>query len=202
MNATIKDVLIFAAGALVGSAAAYKITKDIYERRNQEDYEAIKEWYVNRENERIKRAEKLAKELGVPDHKTEIEQKAKDISNTKGYVDYSKISEPVKPEVIKPKDVKDVNEPYVISPDDFGEYMDYEQISLTHYADGILTDDDNNPIEDLEYTVGEDYADHFGEYEDDSVFIRNDDLEIDYEILADQRKYSDVVHYGARRTED
>lgn len=202
MNTTIKDVLIFAVGALAGSAVAYKFTKDVYEKRNQEDYEAMKEWFYNKDAERIKHVEQLSKEIKESAQKTEHQEKSKDIATTAGYVDYSKISEPEKPEVIKPKDVKDVKKPYVIPPDDFGEYMDYEQISLTHYADGILTDDDNNPIEDVEFTVGLDYDKHFGEYEDDSVFIRNDDLKTDYEILADARKYSDVVHYGARRTED
>ena len=66
----------------------------------------------------------------------------------------------------------------------------------------ILTDDDNNPIEDVEGLVGLHYDTHFGEYEDDSVFIRNDELKTDFEILADSRRYSDVIHYGARRTED
>ncbi len=202
MNTTIKDVLIFAVGALVGSAVTYKFTKDIYEQRNQEDYDAMKEWFYNKDAERIKHVEELAKNMKASTEKTEQKEAVKGIAATEGYVDYSKISEPEKPEVLKPKDVKDVNKPYVISPEDFGEFYDYEQISLTHYADGILTDDDNNPIEDIENTVGSSYDIHFGEYEDDSVFIRNDDLKTDYEILADSRKYSDVVHYGARRTED
>lgn len=30
---------------------------------------------------------------------------------------------------------------YVISPEEFGEFDDYEQISLTYYADHILADD-------------------------------------------------------------
>lgn len=46
---------------------------------------------------------------------------------------------------------------------------------------------------DIEDTVGEDFAEHFGEYEDDSVFIRNDRLRCDYEILRDNRSFSDVA---------
>lgn len=40
--------------------------------------------------------------------------------------------------------------------------------------------------------VGLDYYTHFGEYEDDSVYIRNDAMKCDFEILADNRKFSDV----------
>lgn len=86
------------------------------------------------------------------------------------------------------------NEPYVISPDDYGENDNYTQISLVYYAgDGVLADDEDEVVEDIEDTVGEDFAEHFGEYEDDSVFIRNDRLRCDYEILRDNRSFSDVV---------
>ena len=85
-----------------------------------------------------------------------------------------------------------MNKPRVIPPEEFGE-EDYAVISLNYYADGVLADDWDKVIEDVENTVGEDFANHFGEYEDDSVFVRNDELEKDYEILLDMRNYSDVV---------
>lgn len=86
------------------------------------------------------------------------------------------------------------NEPYVISPDDYGENDNYTQISLVYYAgDEVLADDEDEVVEDIENTVGEDFAEHFGEYEDDSVFIRNDRLRCDYEILRDNRSFSDVA---------
>lgn len=89
------------------------------------------------------------------------------------------------------KDISDT--PYVISPDAFGEFDDYVLISLTYYSDGVLTDEDDEPIDDIEGIVGKDYASHFGEYEEDSVFIRNDRMKCDYEILRDLRKYTDVL---------
>ena len=81
--------------------------------------------------------------------------------------------------------------PYVISPKEFDE-EGYETISLTYYADGVLADEQNFPIEDIEDTVGNDALNSFGEYEDDSVFVRDDDKGIDYEILLDNRKYSEL----------
>ena len=70
---------------------------------------------------------------------------------------------------------------------------EYEQISLTYYADGVLADENDEVIEDVEDAVGIDSLNHFGEYEDDSVFVRNDARKCDYEILLDQRTYSEVV---------
>ena len=64
----------------------------------------------------------------------------------------------------------------------------YQSESLTLYACGTLTDDFDNPIEDVPAMVG-DALDHFGEYEDDSVFVRNDQYKCNYEICKDVRTY-------------
>lgn len=108
-----------------------------------------------------------------------------------GYTNYTEHS---KKNTEEKKDDTMPNEPYVISPDNYGENDNYTQISLVYYAgDGVLADDEDEVVEDIEATVGEDFAEHFGEYEDDSVFIRNDRLRCDYEILRDNRSFSDVV---------
>ena len=54
----------------------------------------------------------------------------------------------------------------------------------------------------MENTVGEDFEEHFGDYEEDSVFVRNDELGLDYEILRDMRNFSDVVKNHSHHTED
>ena len=92
--------------------------------------------------------------------------------------------------------------PYIISPEEFDTEDGYDTVSLTYYTDGVLTDDDNNVIEDIENTVGEDFAKHFGEYEDDSVFVRNERLMTDYEILMDYRPFNDVVATGTNPKDD
>ena len=45
--------------------------------------------------------------------------------------------------------------------------------------------------------VGMESLTHFGEYEDDSVFVRNDRLKCDYEILMDERTYSGSYFFFA-----
>lgn len=91
----------------------------------------------------------------------------------------------------EPENVETVEAPYVISPDEFGEYA-YETISLTYYADDVLADENYEIVDDIADVVGNDFASHFGEYEDDSVFVRNDRKRCDYEILRDYRNYSDL----------
>lgn len=92
------------------------------------------------------------------------------------------------------------NRPYVISPDEFGECLEYEQITLTYYADDVLADDRDEIVD--RRVVGLDALSHIGDYEPDAVHIRNDILKTEYEILVDHRKYSDVIQKGPRRMED
>ena len=84
-------------------------------------------------------------------------------------------------------------EPYTISPDDFGEEAGYEVETLTYYADGILADDQDNLIDSVDKMVGLESLDKFGEYEDDVVYVRNEQYKCDYEILLDLRRWEDVV---------
>ena len=118
-----------------------------------------------------------------------------------GYVDYSnKEDEPVKKteKIEEKEEVDNVERPYVIEPRYFDEYDDYNTINLTLYADGVLVDDSSNePVEDVDETVGLDNLDHIGDYEEDAVHIRNDKLRCDYEILCDTKKYSEICPHPA-----
>lgn len=84
-------------------------------------------------------------------------------------------------------------EPYVISPDDFDE-IGYDVVSLTYYSDGVLANTDGDVVDDVDELIGNDSLSHFGEYEEDSVFVRNDLLKTDFEILKDPCSYCEA--YG------
>ena len=83
-------------------------------------------------------------------------------------------------------------EPYVISPD---EYMgsDYTAKTLVYYADRVLASDDDTRIDNPTMVVGRDALTSFGRYDDDSVYVRDDNLKVDYEILRSEKDYADVV---------
>ena len=85
------------------------------------------------------------------------------------------------------------DDPYVISPLKFAEGCDYETISLTYFQNGgILVDELGELVNDIEGTVGLEFHEHFGEYTDDpdTVYVRNDRLEVDYEIQLDIGEYT------------
>ena len=86
------------------------------------------------------------------------------------------------------------SEPYVISPVELGD-CDYDVIDLIYYeGDNTLTDEEDEIINDVGELIGWESLEHFGEYEDDSVCVRNDIRKVDYEVLLDVRKYSEVMY--------
>ena len=197
-------MFIFAAGILTGSLCTWYGTKKYYEKISNDEIESMKEWLARRVEEQDKRAKEQvyepAEKPTSPSAKPNLMEYASMVRGL-GYTDYSRRAEEPEKEAKEVEEVDDMDRPYVIEPEEFGG-CDYEEVSLTHYADGVLTDEQDNPIEDVDGMVGEDYAEHFGEYEDDSVFVRNDRLHTDFEILADERNYSDLDKNKSYPTED
>ena len=91
--------------------------------------------------------------------------------------------------------------PFIIPPTRFGEYDDYQQISLTYWADSVLTDDADMIIHNVEDIVGFESLNHFGDYEDDAVHVRNDRLKCDYEVLKDLRTYTEFLEQNPHKAE-
>jgi hypothetical protein len=56
----------------------------------------------------------------------------------------------------------------------------------------VLVDEVGDVIHDWLDLVSPDYFDHFGDFEDDAVYVRNPKLKCDYEILYDERNYEDI----------
>ena len=181
-------IFSFIVGAAIGSVVTWKIVKTKYENLIQEEIDSVKAAYANKQASDLygDTENRFVEKCDIDLEPDEKELDMKELQSTIRRLNYANCSK--KEEV----DVVDTN-PYVISPEAFGDKDDYETISLTYYSDGVLTDDADNIIEDVNDTVGEESLKSFGEYEDDSVFVRNDRLKCDYEILLDTRKYSDVV---------
>ena len=190
MKDLLTNAFIFAVGAIIGSAVTWKLIKTKYEQIAQEEIDSVKETFSRLHDESTDKEEKAkmvecAKDLISISDKKEKSNMKEYASKIKEY-DYVNYSD-------NEKEVSNVkNHPFVISPEEFGE-MDYSMVSLVYYADGVLANDCDEIIEDVENTVGTDFPSHFGEYEDDSVFVRNDTRKCDYEILRDKRKFSEVA---------
>lgn len=196
MNSTLSKFVTFVIGAAAGSAVTWWFTKKHYERIADQEIEDMREYYGvcygeatkavdNDDDECIVREEDLPREPAAED----IRQLAK-IAQDLGYTDYAKPTATA----VSGAEAKSEPEPgrfEVISPEEYDTMEGFDTEELTYYADGVMMDEDDE-IVDADEIVGMDPAEHFGEYEDDSVHIRDHKLKIDYEILRDPRAYSDV----------
>ena len=178
MNNTLSKVVIFTVGAALGSAVTWKLVKTKYERIAQEEIDSVKEEFSKRNKETV---EEETEEIVVSEEmKKEYVDKIKELG-------YSSDND----------DVEEVNEdmdskPYVISPREFDE-IGYKTVSLGYYEDGVFVTDTGKVIRDVDKLIGDiNPKDHFGYFEDDSVFVRNDKLKTDYEILRHEGRYSEM----------
>lgn len=195
-----KNFFTFVTGLVIGSVVTYVVVKDKFEKIAQEEIDSVKEVFGRRvEKEADKKVEKIAEK--------EVEKIRKEYNDygslTKNYTSYSKneteeddcaqVEDGV--ELFEVERASNSDRPYVIDPWDFGGEEGYDTVTLNYYADDVLTDSDNNVIEDedIDDFVGANFAEHFGEYEKDCVCVRNDRLKIDYEICRDIIKYSTLL---------
>jgi hypothetical protein len=199
---------MFAAGAVIGSAVTWKVVKTKYERIVQEEIESVKEVFaeqlMNRQeqddcdiadesNEHVSQTKQIDwSELEDLDDNQEEE--------SDGLNDYERLLNRYNEEKGGAEDM--AKRPYVISPYDFGELDDYHQIELTYYADGTLEDDEYNVVTDVDELVGQTSLYTFGEYEDDAVFVRNEELRTDFQILKDYRTYAEARSAGPGQVDD
>lgn len=169
----VKCVLAFIFGAAVGSVVTWKVLDTRYEQLIQEEVASVKK-HLGKQHD---------KDIDIDAEEDELEQEY--FQKTEQY-----------------SNDKNLSKPYIIHPDEFG-MCEYETYSLHCYADRVVTDLDDEIIENVEILIGDKSLDHFGEYEPDAVYVRNDKLKRDYEILLKgQRYYTDVAHKKPHRAED
>lgn len=182
------NVLFLAVGAAIGSAVTWKFLKTKYEQIAQEEIDSVKEVYLRKSKEDTETLESVKQALEKMGKVSKPIQDSYEVMKEKiSNLGYSSIDEEGKEREQMP-----IEKPYVISPDVFGDADGYDVVSLNYYADGVLTDDWGDIIGNVDDIVGEESLTHFGEYENDSVFVRNDRLKTDYEILKDERNFSDI----------
>lgn len=205
------NVLVFAAGAAIGSAVTWKVVKTKYERIAQEEIESVKEAYANmltNLQEQVDDYSTMDKAEEWNDRASKIDwSELEDIEDDcdaepdDDLNDYARLVREY--ETDKKGGAEDMTkEPYVISPYDFGELDGYSQVELTYYADGTLEDEDYNIVTDVDELIGRDSLYTFGEYEDDAVFVRNERLHADFQILKDYRTYEEARSVGPNQVDD
>lgn len=168
----IKACIIFFAGASIGAAVAWKLTCKHYEKIIDEEIESVKRVYSK---------DKM-------NTKSEKETKSTSDDFVTLVNDYSGVTNETKDD--SPYEDNDI---YRITEDEFIEGKpQYDKVTIYHYADGYFADDDNCLIEGGE-TVGHNTFDDIPEGFEDVLYVRNEYLSIDYEVIFSTECYGQTL---------
>lgn len=161
-----KVIIAAIVGIVVGGGAGFFGAKKYYEKIMDRDIAEVKAHYC------------VPKEKTVPD--TKEAEKIEEVM--------PKPEEPEKPTVVKRPNIA------IISPSEFvAKRSDPHYVETwTYWHDGTVTNEDGNVVVDYEDFIPADVGLHFGEYEEEVVYVRDYDQHIDYEVIYDERDYNDT----------
>lgn len=180
-----KGLFIFAAGLAIGAVAGACVIKNKVLADAKEEIEEVREYYRSKSVEATDEVAEEVKEV------KEVVQEIKNDSNKRTYVNYNKLTSTYKPQ----EEPTRFDDPFIIDPSEFGEDPEYDTMTLTYFADGVLVDDVDEVIEEPDIVVGLENLKVFEEFGASSIYVRNDIYKTDYEVIRDDWNYSDLKEY-------
>lgn len=184
MNKGINNILIFTLGAAIGAGVTWKLVKTKYENIAKEEIDEIREYYAKKNSNMDDLAcpDKFVESTEAEDNKV---RDYNDIIKKEGYVDYSEVKKEEKGAV-----EESFEGPVLIPEDEFADNPEYSTETFIYYADDVLADQRNNVVNTADEIVGTEYV--FAIEDEDVVYIRNDELEMYYEIIKDPGEFKDL----------
>lgn len=218
-----RSIIAFCAGAAIGSLVTYLFTKENADEIREQERESVKRaygFYDQNDNDIQSGGEVVSDEEASMYRKINKTRSydgydkyyngGADLDLRGNYFNDSLVSADFPTQTAAesehPTD-EDNKQPYVISLEEYekddtvydedGEAFHtkiFDKINLTYYeGDDTLILDQNGDVLNIEETVGNDALNRFGEYEKDTVYVRNENLGADYEVVREHGSYSKEV---------
>lgn len=170
----------FLVGAGLGVTIAWHFAKIKYEKIADEEIESMKKVLLKdkeKDNENSEKKKNISK--------------LDEIVNNEGYKGQSTNYATV---YNKKKTQKNDVETYIhpIPSDEFGLEEEYDVITLVYLVDGVLIDDMDTEVGNIEEKIGEDFAKYFEESNGDTIYFKNDKYKAYYEVVQDDRSFDQV----------
>lgn len=178
-----KSILTFVIGAGLGATAAWFVAKTKYEKIAQEEIESVKEVYRTK-HDAMRVIDQNSAELSDEEVKYN-EEIVKEHNKMDEYVDKAN-------EYGGDTHESTAIVPYIIAMSEFGEDEEYDTETLYYYTDGVLADANDEIIESIINTVGIEAIEHINNGED-MVYVRNERLEMEYEVVRELRTYEEAA---------
>lgn len=204
-------IVSLAAGSVAGYFVARRQLGAEYDIRLREELESTKDFYDKLHKKGDYETPEAALETLVP-------AAAEALRTYQGVVHRAKVNAPVADPRPDPKTIVEKNifvdgqlneltendlrnrteeAPYILTQDEYmNNESEYTQSTLTYYAgDGVLTDSRDDRIDEVDKTVGLNNLQRFGTASGDPrvVYVRNDVLEIEFEIVLHDESYAKAV---------
>lgn len=202
MKKIIYGAVIFAVGVIVGNVVTAELIGAKYRKLADEEINSYKEYYASKHSAKNDEAEEVEESEEVPEEEiekvTENDSKLKEYSKLLKDVGYISDGSEKNTKEKEPGTVEDEDNFILIPPEEFGEIDEktgevFDMVTLVYYADDVmLYYEDQHQVDDIEHLVGKEFRDHFGDYEEDAVYVRNMRNQTDYEIIKDEDKYYDI----------
>lgn len=194
----IKTILIFLGGVVVGGAAGVLATKRYFMDKAQTEIDETREYYRSQlaDFEEEMTAPEIP-DLGFDDDIPDREELKEPLGN-----DYKQIIDNLNNNKYSYNKATDGPIIDSITPDEFADNLVYDKVTLTYFSDGTMINEEEDYVVDYARYVGEDIEKRFGEYEEDVAYIRNKNFGIDYEVLYDNRKFSETEYYDGGDDEE
>ncbi len=158
MNSTLSNVIAFSIGAAVGAFVTWRLVTERYNKILEEKLKDV--------------------EKNDPENIEVDETKREEYKQVVADFGYSEDNEK--------KGEEFAEDPFsvihIIDPEEMNDDTDLNVEYCTLYANDVLTDDHDN-VMDIETTIGLRALEHFGEYDRDTVYVRNDETHTYYEVL-------------------
>lgn len=176
----LSGVIGFAIGAAVGTFVTWKVLSAKYDARLNAEIKSVREAF--------------SRDRDDAQNESPFDENPPQEAKEKSLDDYAQVL----------KETKYLNDvvreqggdyPYSIPEEDLGDNYDYGVYDLRYFSDGVLTDDDYEPMDndDIREAIGVNWKDAIGNYGDSSVVcFCNDARQMYYRIVIDERPYSDV----------
>ena len=194
MNAKIASIISFVVGALSGTIGTYIFIRKKYDDEFQKKRDEMIAYYQNKVGKQETTEPPAVLE---EDKETDMMEEARRLSEENGYKrPYHEIDRVVTMEETPPYDPSNDTErdlPYIVDGVEFGSQEGYEMCVLNCYEDGVVTDEKNEVLteDDIEECVGSKNIDQLYRVEGDSIYVRNDRLKRDYDIIERIGRYAD-----------
>lgn len=221
MNKYLFGGLMLAAGLGIGGGISYLICKKKYEQKLVDELDKNQKYYIDllgykepdekdipedlkeeAENAEIEVKQVINEEGKTYKYTNNINSRKEEFLKNRGRIRYDKLPDPLQEETKEEVDevTLSVNNDNpsrdicIITSDQFArEHLNFEKETLLWWPRNKLVSTEDYEILDVPDLIGTEWQDRIGEFEKDTVYVRNFGAETDYEIVEQKENYYEAV---------